>query len=74
ASKANLTVALLPFETGGSWKKSPVTTTCRNVSGWACNIEKHRACIPPKGSEDFRIIPPNLASLSNKSPSSMETR
>ncbi|KAI5999353.1 hypothetical protein F5J12DRAFT_724577, partial [Pisolithus orientalis] len=58
ASKANLTAALLPFETGGSWKKSP----------------KYRTCIPPKGTEDFRIILPNFASLSNRSPSSMETR
>ncbi|KAI5995495.1 hypothetical protein EDD15DRAFT_2165250, partial [Pisolithus albus] len=58
ASKANLTVALFPFETGGSWKKSPENQT------W----------IPPNGSGDFRIILPNLASLSNKSPSSIETR
>ncbi|KIK23020.1 hypothetical protein PISMIDRAFT_35031, partial [Pisolithus microcarpus 441] len=65
ASKANLTVALLPFETGGSWKKSPVTTIC---------CSKNRTWIPPNGSGDFRIILPNLASLSNKSPSSIETR
>ncbi|KAI6149463.1 hypothetical protein BKA82DRAFT_51350, partial [Pisolithus tinctorius] len=65
ASKANLTAALLPFETGGSWKKSPRIGTTRN--------KKYRTCIPPKGTEDFRIILPNFASLSNRSPSSMET-
>ncbi|KAL4065876.1 hypothetical protein J3A83DRAFT_4098740, partial [Scleroderma citrinum] len=59
ASNANLTFSLLPFETGGNWKKSPYI---------------YRTCIPPKGSDDLRILLPIVASLSNKSPSSMETR
>ncbi|KIJ65640.1 hypothetical protein HYDPIDRAFT_88507, partial [Hydnomerulius pinastri MD-312] len=56
ASKANLTL-VVPFVTGGSWKKSPVTTT------W----------IAAYSSMDFRSMPPILASLSNKSPSTIET-
>ncbi|EGN96753.1 hypothetical protein SERLA73DRAFT_140501, partial [Serpula lacrymans var. lacrymans S7.3] len=46
-----------PFMTGGSWKKSPVTITC----------------VPPKGSTDFFIMHPIFASLSKRSPSTMET-
>ncbi|EIW58224.1 uncharacterized protein TRAVEDRAFT_95470, partial [Trametes versicolor FP-101664 SS1] len=51
-SNANFTVPL-PFITGGSWKKSPVTTTwepCR-----------------------FRMSCPIRASLSKRSPSTMDT-
>ncbi|KAF9218965.1 hypothetical protein BS17DRAFT_675583, partial [Gyrodon lividus] len=57
ASNANLTWAV-PFVTGGSWKKSPA---------------KDRTWIPPKGWMDFRSILPIFASLSNRSPSTIET-
>ncbi|KAI0358091.1 hypothetical protein OH77DRAFT_1398033 [Trametes cingulata] len=59
ASNANLTVPP-PFCTGGSWKKSPVTTTCA------------RGC-QDRGSGRFRMADPMYASLSKSSPSTMDT-
>ncbi|KAI9464228.1 hypothetical protein HD554DRAFT_1997927, partial [Boletus coccyginus] len=47
----------VPLVTGGSWKKSP----------------KEHTWIPPNGSFDLRRVPAIPASLSNKSPSTMET-
>ncbi|KIK96041.1 hypothetical protein PAXRUDRAFT_113193, partial [Paxillus rubicundulus Ve08.2h10] len=64
ASNANLTLAV-PFVTGGSWKKSPSTERRDNA--------RDQTWIPPKGSADFRSMLPNLASLSNRSPSTIET-
>ncbi|KAI0330903.1 hypothetical protein GY45DRAFT_1249975, partial [Cubamyces sp. BRFM 1775] len=58
-SKANFTPAL-PLVTGGSWKKSPVTTT------WPKGTS-------PNGSGRLRIIEPMRASLSNRSPSTIDT-
>ncbi|KIJ20942.1 hypothetical protein PAXINDRAFT_42012, partial [Paxillus involutus ATCC 200175] len=65
ASNANLTLAI-PFVTGGSWKKSPSTKPGEK--------ERDRTWIPPKGSMDFRSMLPNLTSLSNRSPSTIETK
>ncbi|KAI0819160.1 hypothetical protein BC628DRAFT_1301645, partial [Trametes gibbosa] len=62
-SNANLTLPL-PFITGGSWKKSPVTTT------WEKCV---RTWMAPNGSGLFRISDPMRASLSKRSPSTMET-
>ncbi|KAJ3878320.1 hypothetical protein F5051DRAFT_328177, partial [Lentinula edodes] len=63
ASKANFTEPDLV--TGGSWKKSPVTTICER--------KLVRTCMPPKGRGLFLMIEPTSASLSNRSPSTMET-
>ncbi|KAI0654100.1 hypothetical protein C8Q70DRAFT_926541 [Cubamyces menziesii] len=62
ASKANFTAAL-PLFTGGSWKKSPR----RWLEVAVCT------CIAPNGSGRLRIIEPMRASLSNRSPSTIDT-
>ncbi|KAF9240717.1 hypothetical protein BU15DRAFT_20139, partial [Melanogaster broomeanus] len=64
ASNANLTLAV-PFVTGGSWKKSPNAELSERA--------RDGTWIPPKGWMDFRSRLPTLASLSNKSPSTIET-
>ncbi|ROT42826.1 hypothetical protein SODALDRAFT_265009, partial [Sodiomyces alkalinus F11] len=59
ASNANL-ASLFPSDvsgTGGNWKKSPVMTSC----------------IPPHGLPLFLMVLPICDSLSNRSPSTMET-
>ncbi|PYH50503.1 uncharacterized protein BO96DRAFT_352366 [Aspergillus niger CBS 101883] len=57
AANANLASRLLPSGTGGSWKKSPVTTSC----------------IPPKGRPLFLMRRAISSSLSKRSPSTMDT-
>ncbi|KZT27902.1 hypothetical protein NEOLEDRAFT_1060106, partial [Neolentinus lepideus HHB14362 ss-1] len=61
ASNANLT-GVLPFVTGGSWKKSP-----RVVENMVCTW------MPPNGSGILRSWVAISASLSNKSPSNIDT-
>ncbi|KAF9460524.1 hypothetical protein BDZ94DRAFT_1133618, partial [Collybia nuda] len=65
-----------PLPTGGSWKKSPVTIIYnRDISirdKWGLGDTKH-TCRPPKGSGFFLRMLPMRASLSNKSPSTIET-
>ncbi|KAF8311478.1 hypothetical protein DL93DRAFT_2061014, partial [Clavulina sp. PMI_390] len=60
ASKANLQT-LLPFATGGSWKKSPQTTSYKRYD------------FPPKGFVVFRSRHAIRANLSKSSPSTIET-
>ncbi|KAI0191370.1 hypothetical protein EV127DRAFT_338216, partial [Xylaria flabelliformis] len=57
ASNANLASFFPPSGTGGSWKKSPVITS------W----------MPPKARPFFRMSRAICESLSNRSPSTMET-
>ncbi|KAK4154208.1 hypothetical protein C8A00DRAFT_14644, partial [Chaetomidium leptoderma] len=58
ASNANLDSLCFPASgTGGSWKKSPVITS------W----------MPPQGRPLFRMILPIWDSLSNNSPSTIDT-
>ncbi|KAJ7181046.1 hypothetical protein C8R46DRAFT_885627, partial [Mycena filopes] len=56
-SNANLTLFEPRSGTGGSWKKSPVTMS------W----------MPPNGFRSLRKMLPMRESLSNRSPSSMDT-
>ncbi|KAJ6491751.1 hypothetical protein C8R47DRAFT_976473 [Mycena vitilis] len=65
ASKANFTLAL-PLVTGGSWKKSPVTISYEALT------ERH-TCMPPNGRTFFLSMLPIRDSLSNRSPSSIDT-
>ncbi|KAL2221671.1 hypothetical protein M432DRAFT_540011 [Thermoascus aurantiacus ATCC 26904] len=57
AENANLASRLEDSGTGGSWKKSPVTTS------W----------IPPKGRPLFLILRAISSSLSKRSPSTIDT-
>ncbi|KAF8141588.1 hypothetical protein EV363DRAFT_1149554, partial [Boletus edulis] len=72
ASKANFTCAV-PLATGGSWKKSPVTMTYPFSVRVEPRGKEKRTWIPPNGTLDLRRIIAILASLSNKSLSTMET-
>ncbi|KAJ7117587.1 hypothetical protein C8R44DRAFT_568844, partial [Mycena epipterygia] len=64
ASNANFTA--VPFVTGGSWKKSPLNIHPIRKERW-------RTWIPPNGRGSFLSRLPIRDSLSNRSPSSIDT-
>lgn len=72
ASKANFDS---PFVTGGSWKKSPVTIIWRRFheSKQRAQNSELRTCIPPKSFPFLRSCIDILASLSKRTPSTIET-